>query len=1249
MPSTTYEFTARAKQTAKRPQLMSVWALAGFAVLVMIPLVMIFPKQSLLREASEQRLGDTLTINYLINLLRAEPDNLELRLLLAAHKIHLGETEGVAELIQPALDSADPVWQANGMLSEYRLLFAELHNAEKGSPQRAALMARSMDIFRKISAKSWPLPTLIYLAGQADTLHERGISVLLYRAIDTAAATVSEHWLADNAARVLAQGENELAAHLYFLARHKEYTRAGQRDLLLAGIRALLAGGHYSKAMQAIDEHLGDLEDDDETLYSLVQMARAANDQVRAVRYTKRLLHLSWGYGFLAWVQNLDLSLLGIADADAEALPVAEEQGIRPYDTKKYELAYEVFTGNNKLEDAFRVAEAAVRQVPDDRVWHLRLAQVSEWIGKPAIALREWQWLLRRHETRDAILAVLRLAPGLNNYEALLDAWKRMARLQDLTDEQRENLAGLFEQTGKQSEGARYFEGRYAAKHRAVELEIAARLAERNGDDALALSLYGRLLKEHGAQSGWVLHMANLYLRQSDYEHAYELMHEHRAKADEKDVVYWKLLADLAWQMQKDDEAKNIYRRLQQAGKLAQDDYSRLVYLLDDGKLQERATLAEMAYRHSGDRDMLLLSLEIYAAKQDMVAQKNLFELAATRSDVDWSGTPRFYLMRAQFLQAQGEQAAARADFHRAVALSPDDPGSVNGILWFLIDNHDEAGLREVTGQIVAHGRHKNPVYWGALAAAYQVLGQPSLAVRYYARQLKGGEQDFLWLVNYADALEQAGQAGMADRVRKQAWQKLQARLSGKPVQLPFSADMLAAARLSLLNHPGDPALALMRSVLRQDRVLLQNEVSERRASDLELGWARSLNARDAAAERMVNELVLGWALSTEQAANAKAWLWQRYGQALSRPLWADASLTLAENDHERLGHMLAAQGEGLSLPVRHDAASSLGQTGYAESLAFMELTNEPGSNAAHRRLTEDALAAASFVEAGARSAQIGNLHQHRLNTRLDMPLGRDMRIAFEYARTRQSDDVMQFTAVPGLETVAGVVLKKHGSLGDSEVALRRRNEYASTTELQLKHALNAAPRVSLRFGADYHAEATESVELQEFGMRNRLNAGLLYSIDKRDYLHLEPSWARYYTQQGDALGSGRILSWELVHLFHTEYPDWRVRLIGMHTRFSAAAAAPLLLPLDSNLYGVCGGVGESQRHAYARAWLPYLDYCATHNNQSGQGYNAALGLAGPVVGADRLSLSVGQERGGVNLAYGQSREFNLNYRYFFD
>lgn len=199
MLSTSYEFTARGKQGLERPRLMSGWTLAGFAFVVMIPLVMIFPKQILLRQASQQNLGDVLTVTYLTNLLKADQGNMELRILLAEHKIHLKQTREVPVLIAPVIRSPDPVWHSKGVLTEYKFLTSQYRDAEPGSAQRAELTAQRIAAFSKLAVQEWTIPVMAYLAGQADQLHERGLSALLYRKLSDSAAMMPTEWFAGTA------------------------------------------------------------------------------------------------------------------------------------------------------------------------------------------------------------------------------------------------------------------------------------------------------------------------------------------------------------------------------------------------------------------------------------------------------------------------------------------------------------------------------------------------------------------------------------------------------------------------------------------------------------------------------------------------------------------------------------------------------------------------------------------------------------------------------------------------------------------------------------------------------------------------------------------------------------------------------------------------------------------------------------------------------------------------------------------
>ncbi|MFH2135174.1 MAG: tetratricopeptide repeat protein [Pseudomonadota bacterium] len=1249
-----YAFTARTKREHARPLLFSSWTLAGFAVVVMIPLVMIFPKQDLLQQASQQKLGDALTISYLNNLQKADPGNLELRVLLAEHRIAIRDAEGLDELLAPVLGSESARWRAKGLLVQYKYLTLRFHESARHSILYRQLLRQRIDTLTQLHKRYWPIQTMVYLAGQADQLHERGISSLLYQRISDASETRSTGWFSIMGRQELGRGNYELAAHLYFIARRKAGTLSEQRKYLLAGVRALISGNLLTQAMRGIDRNVGNLADDSETLYALIQAARAANDQDRAVRYTKRLLHLSWKGGtdgaVLAWLQQLDLSWIGIANAAAETATTTASQKPAPYVRKNYELAYRVFLENGQLKEAFQVAETIVRHSPQEKIWHQRLAQVAEWSGNQQVALREHLWLYRHGGGREAESAVLRLASSLHDSDALLDVWQRVAARQKLDDVQWNNLENLFEKTGRQREGIKFFEQRYAADHQVWQLETAARLAERNGEDDRARDMYLRLSKRHGENAEWTKKIAHFHLRKGEYQQAYDLLHKNRGLADEKDVHYWKALADLAWQLQLDSEATESYRRMAEGGELARGDFSRLIYLLSDSKQEEKAALAELAYSRYDDRDMLLRALELYAITGNRKKQQHLFESAAKNRKLDVSGSARFYLLRGQYFHAGGDFQLARADFFRAASIAPNDANISTAFLWLLIDGNDLSGLRTAVAQVIARGDQENPAYWGVLAAAYQTLGQPARAVAYYTRQIKQSKQDFLWLVNYAEVLEQARLVGMAARVRRHAWLQARDLLHRNHPGRLYSQEMLVAARLAIENDPGDAASSLMREVLRQDRLLAQDEVVSRNVGDLSLGWALSLNARDDEMERRVNDLVLGWAVSQERASNAKAWLWQRYARSLNRPLWASSTVALADKNVEQLSALLDRQGNGLTMLTRHDVANAVGRPGEAQSIIYQGLADDPQSDEAHQRLSEDMLAAATELNVGWREEKTGSLHRLVQEVRVEMPVSSALRVGAEYWKARQSNNELSALGdIPSLERVTGLRLKHHGKLGDTEVVMRRRQEYSNTVESHVIHDMSIAPRLQLHFGAEFNAVANESNELQVFGMRNQTSLRLFYTLSQREYMQVESAWSRYRTQTGSDLGSGKYLSWEFGYKVRTGYPDLNVRVNGLHTRLSGIQNAVLDLASDADTYGVCGGFGGGVQFAYTRAWRPSLDYCATYNSVSGQGYNAALGLAGAVAGHDQLSLALRQTRGGANLINGLSQELSMNYRIYFD
>ena len=227
------------------------------------------------------------------------------------------------------------------------------------------------------------------------------------------------------------------------MARKRTPDHDRQRDLYLRGVATLQSGNLLREALTAADAQIGDLADDEQTLKRLARLALAANDPARAQAYMKRLLHMSATPASNVLAAHAERSapgmpLLGaflslfVGEARAQASPVAATAPakaaavtLRPYDEEIYTLAFDVFLANGNVADAWRVAEAAVAQRPNDMAWREKLAKSSEWSGKPDIALTHWVFMARKTASQDAFRAILRLAPGLRDDDRLFDRARR--------------------------------------------------------------------------------------------------------------------------------------------------------------------------------------------------------------------------------------------------------------------------------------------------------------------------------------------------------------------------------------------------------------------------------------------------------------------------------------------------------------------------------------------------------------------------------------------------------------------------------------------------------------------------------------------------------------------------------------------------------------------------------------------------------------------------------------------------------
>src|SRR5256885_10281006 len=93
-----------------------------------------------------------------------------------------------------------------------------------------------------------------------------------------------------------------------------------------------------------------------------------------------------------------------------------------------------------------------------------------------------------------------------------------------------------------------------------------------------------------------------------------------------------------------------------------------------------------------------------------------------------------------------------------------------SGLMWLLIDTQNAAALKLLLAAAEPVWARDADMH-GALAAAYMTLSRPAVALERYLKPHRAEHaDDFLWMMQYADALEQNQQADRAWSLRQQLW-----------------------------------------------------------------------------------------------------------------------------------------------------------------------------------------------------------------------------------------------------------------------------------------------------------------------------------------------------------------------------------------------------------------------------------------------------------------------------------------------
>lgn len=275
----------------ERLVLATHWQLVLIAIMVIGLLRLIFPHKALVEKLYHHDALDELTLSYIENLYRAEPNNFDLTILLARARPEqsLQERE---RLLQPVLLSGSALQKAEArlLLLEWyeRAISAAVLKGEDVGPWRSRLVA----LLQAARHDEVPAPLAGAFAATAFRLDLTELGLYFLGRISPEQPLVA---LITYAKDALGQGRHVLAAEYFLLARKQTRNRDEARAYFQQGIGALMAASKFQLAMQWAEKDLGDLADDTATLRFMARTSLAAGEPKWAAHYAQRLVFKDLG------------------------------------------------------------------------------------------------------------------------------------------------------------------------------------------------------------------------------------------------------------------------------------------------------------------------------------------------------------------------------------------------------------------------------------------------------------------------------------------------------------------------------------------------------------------------------------------------------------------------------------------------------------------------------------------------------------------------------------------------------------------------------------------------------------------------------------------------------------------------------------------------------------------------------------------------------------------------------------------
>lgn len=354
-------------------------------------------------------------------------------------------------------------------------------------------------------------------------------------------------------------------------------------------------------------------------------------------------------------------------------------------------------------------------------------------------------------------------------------------------------------------------------------------------------------------------------------------------------------------------------------------------------------------------------------------------------------------------------------------------------------------------------------------------------------------------------------------------------------------------------------------------------------------------------------------------------------------PLGARISDALTRQDREAAVDIL--EHERILLNDEMNLLFLAGRKNEAADIAFILLERSSQDESLYEQ-------AAPILFAHARTAEVMTTYYSfdsysALNTEFSStghPMGR---LKFDFSLHRENRRNVDTALLASAPDEGGGELALHQSGDSYEDTLKLQTSQVLNTQTgaSLNHQHQIGSRLKLATLLAYNQMATENAAMRLIGRSNLIAFESSYTLDGSNQWVIDGGYHQYQTIDGQELGSGNLFSSTLSHELSSVHPALHTRMTGTLSQFKTAnqaisgktadlipsvdpKTAAFFMPQDVSEIAAYVSIGDATDNKLPARSLEYrAEIGAFDNPTTGPGWRASAGLAGRVIGADRLHL----------------------------